>query len=73
MSATCANCRFFSWGTSTAFPECNGMCRRNAPVGATIKTAGDHWQLFPPMNSTQWCGDHRPIPEALPVTRSAAA
>lgn len=55
----CVSCRFFLPSTSEAFPECDGMCRRYAPVGPVI---GDgRRQLFPPMLGTHWCGDYRPV------------
>lgn len=43
------------------FPDCDGMCRRHAPIGPVIKNSADGWQLFPPMNSNQWCGEYKAI------------
>jgi len=72
MSATCSTCRFFHLkGADTyQFRDVDGMCRRYAPQGFTPEGSG---LLFPPMRSGQWCGDHRPITDAMPVQRSAVA
>lgn len=65
---TCASCIYYDAGTSRAFPDVDGMCRRYAPQGPVIGHSSG-WQLFPPMMAYQWCGEHRPLPAA---TASAA-
>jgi hypothetical protein len=64
MTETCASCRFFKTGTSDAFPDVNGMCRRWAPQGPVLGCDKNGWQIFPPMNSHYWCGEFRPASEA---------
>lgn len=59
---SCGNCVFFSAVGSVAFPGTDGMCRRYAPQGPVIGSETNGWQIFPPMNSNQWCGDYRPDP-----------
>lgn len=63
MSApTCATCVYYAEGTSDAFPNAEGMCRRYAPQGPTaLSSKASGWQIFPPMSPDQWCGDHRPL------------
>lgn len=55
----CGNCRFFKVGTSQAFPDMDGMCRRNAPTGPAM--GNGRWQVFPPMQAYYWCGDHERV------------
>ncbi len=69
---SCISCRFFVPITTAAFPDVDGMCRRYAPNGPALKPPGGAWQVFPPMNSSQWCGDYRPA-EGPVVGRMAAA
>lgn len=69
---TCAACRFFSFGTTKAFPEVDGMCRRYAPSGAVIGCHSAGFQVFPPMMAHQWCGDFRPDPARVSSARAAA-
>lgn len=65
MNESCTSCRFFSAGTSSAFPDVDGMCRRWAPQGPVLSSAAYHgWQVFPPMMAHQWCGEFRPGSEA---------
>lgn len=61
MSRFCATCRFFSVGTTSAFPNADGMCRRHAPQGAVIGCHHNGYQVFPPMSEHHWCGEHEPI------------
>lgn len=58
----CLTCRFFLGRTTGAFPETDGMCRRNAPRGPVIGSQSTGWQIFPPMLSHQWCGQYEEIP-----------
>ena len=69
---TCAGCRFFAAGTTTAFPNAHGMCRHYAPTGPVIGSHADGFQLFPPMMAHQWCGDCRPEPVSSNAMRAAA-
>lgn len=70
----CATCRFWD-GKSQAepYPHCDGWCRRHAPQGPVIKPAQAGWQLFPPMNSNQWCGDYEEVPALRERLAIAAA
>lgn len=72
-SEGCSTCRFFSEGTSKAFPDADGMCRRYAPSGTIIGSHSSGWQIFPPMNHGQWCGDYRPDTASENGIRSLAA
>jgi len=63
MIAHCITCRFW-WPIpygEQPFPETNGKCRRNAPKGPVTRADDQGWSLFPPMNSSQWCGEHEPL------------
>lgn len=79
MTENCASCRFFSAGTSKAFPTADGMCRRWAPQGPVVGCSSAGWQVFPPMQFHEWCGEHRPGTEAdhvgnlLAIARERAA
>ena len=73
----CLSCLYFYEGTSPAFPDAEGMCRRYAPQGPA-RSHEHGWQVFPPMMKRQWCGDYLASPElseawaAMAVQRSAA-
>lgn len=71
-SASCADCRFFDPGTTTAFPTVDGMCRRYAPQGPAIGCHHNGFQVFPPMLSSHWCGDHAPALVTANANRAAA-
>jgi len=70
---TCVACRFYKHGTSTAFPQADGMCRRWAPQGVVIGCQNNGWQVFPPMMGHQWCGEFRPASEADCIANLLAA
>lgn len=72
---SCENCLFWQpMERSPRYDGVNGWCRRYAPQGPVTKSPSDSWQLFPPMNSNQWCGDYRPDPQHVaPQAASAAA
>ena len=63
MIAECLTCDFWQPQSrgSAPFPDCDGMCRRHAPTGPVIRKSDDGWQIFPPMNSDQWCGEYKSI------------
>ncbi len=60
----CGNCRFWDRKATgeAPYPNCDGWCRRYAPQGPVVKPEQHGWQLFPPMNSNQWCGDYQRRP-----------
>lgn len=64
MVENCSACRFFAAITTEAFPTADGMCRRWAPQGPVIGCAKNGWQVFPPMQRHQWCGEFRPAAAA---------
>jgi hypothetical protein len=70
---SCASCLFFQVGTSTAFKQVDGQCRRYAPQGPVLGSESNGYQLFPPMTSWHWCGDYRPAPAAAATQRAVAA
>lgn len=76
MSApACSNCLFWEQrDRAEPYKDCDGWCRRYAPQGPVVKSRDHGWQLFPPMNSNQWCGDFRPHPSRfLPEAKRSAA
>lgn len=85
MSAPCCEmCLYYAPGTTKAFPDCDGMCRRHAPQGAVVGCANQGFQVFPPMMAHQWCGEYfaaaehlhqvnvLPTPDAEPTARKVA-
>lgn len=72
MTDACVNCRFFYIGTTKAFPESDGMCRRYAPSGPVVGCHNNGWQVFPPMMAHHWCGDHSPAPVLAKAEKAAA-
>lgn len=64
-SPECSNCLFWQAWRGKHYDGVDGWCRRYAPQGPVTLPAYTGWQLFPPMNSNQWCGDYRPSPCAV--------
>lgn len=65
MTESCENCRFWERKSPKHMEQppyvgTNGYCRRYAPQGPVVKNNSHGWQLFPPMNHNEWCGDYRP-------------
>lgn len=67
----CLSCSFFHEGTSPAFPDAEGMCRRYAPQGPA-RSHQQGWQVFPPMMKHHWCGDYQERPGLAEAWAAAA-
>ena len=62
----CYSCRHFHVGTTAAFPNAHGMCRRYAPRAPS--EANGQWQAFPPMSALHSCGEHEELRQGSPAT-----
>ena len=67
--STCSRCRFVERDGLDPRPNDVLTCHRFPPTATPVSSYGSQWAggeirwRFPPVESTEWCGEFEPVPE----------